>query len=88
ANGVPILPRNSDYPVWAQVMTAEYQKLCDDIHTKVKTVLDSYGRINPAEFFAVATETFYEKPRQLKRKHPALYEQLQRYYQLDPVQWT
>ncbi|MEA5515678.1 M90 family metallopeptidase [Nodularia sp. UHCC 0506] len=88
ANGVPILQRNSDYPVWGQVMTAEYQQLCDEITRKVKTVMDGYGTINPAEFFAVATETFYEKPRQLRQHHPALYEQLQRYYQLDPVQWT
>ncbi|TVP58982.1 MAG: zinc-dependent peptidase [Nodularia sp. (in: Bacteria)] len=88
ANGVPILPRNSDYPVWAQVMTAEYQQLCHDIPRKVKTVMDGYGTTNPAEFFAVATETFYEKPRQLKQHHPALYEQLQSYYQLDPIQWT
>ncbi|MDB9374374.1 M90 family metallopeptidase [Nodularia sphaerocarpa] len=88
ANGVPILPRNSDYAVWAQVMTAEYKQLCHDIPRKVKTVMDGYGTINPAEFFAVATETFYEKPRQLRQHHPALYEQLQRYYQLDPVQWT
>jgi Mlc titration factor MtfA (ptsG expression regulator) len=88
ANGVPILQRNSEYTVWAQVMTAEYQQLCHDIPRNVKTVMDGYGTINPAEFFAVATETFYEKPRQLRQQHPALYEQLQHYYQLDPVQWT
>lgn len=51
------------------------------------TVLDSYGTTNPAEFFAVATETFYEKPHQLRRQHPVLYELLQYYYQLDPVRW-
>ncbi len=88
ANGVPILQHNSDYVIWAQVMTAEYQQLCHDIQKKAKTVMDGYGTTNPAEFFAVATETFYEKPRQLQRQHPVLYEQLQRYYQLDPVQWT
>ncbi|MCG6137615.1 MAG: zinc-dependent peptidase [Nostoc sp. LLA-1] len=88
ANGVPILQRESDYAIWAQVMTAEYQQLCHDFQRKAKTVMDGYGTTNPAEFFAVATETFYEKPRQLQRQHQALYEQLQRYYQLDPVQWT
>ncbi|WP_414530150.1 zinc-dependent peptidase [Nodularia chucula] len=88
ANGVPILPLHADYPVWAQVMTAEYEKLCHDIPRKVKTVMDGYGTTNPAEFFAVATETFYEKPRQLQKHHPQLYEQLQRYYQLNPIHWT
>ncbi|MBW4574251.1 MAG: zinc-dependent peptidase [Aphanothece sp. CMT-3BRIN-NPC111] len=88
AEGVPILQRHSDYPIWAQVMAAEYQQLCNDVEEGVKTVMDSYGATNPAEFFAVATETFFEKPQQLLKKHPALYEQLQRYYQLDPVQWV
>ncbi|QMS91904.1 zinc-dependent peptidase [Nostoc edaphicum CCNP1411] len=88
AEGVPILQHNSDYTIWAKVMTEAYQQLCNDVLQGVKTVMDSYGATNPAEFFAVATETFFEKPHQLLSKHPALYEQLQRYYQLDPVQWA
>ena len=88
AEGVPILSRSSDYPIWAQVMTAEYQQLCDDVERGAKTVMNGYGATNPAEFFAVATETFFEKPHQLLKKHTALYEQLQRYYQIDPVQWS
>jgi Mlc titration factor MtfA (ptsG expression regulator) len=86
--GVPILPQKSDYPIWAQVMTQEYQRLCRDLQRGIQTVIDSYGATNPAEFFAVATETFFEKPRQLLKYHPALYKQLQRYYQLDPLQWV
>jgi hypothetical protein len=88
AEGVPILQHNSDYANWAQVMTEEYQQLCNDVERGVNTVMDSYGATNPAEFFAVATETFFEKPHQLLKNHPALYEQLQRYYQLDPRQWV
>ena len=88
AEGVPILQRDSDYDLWAKVMTEEYQQLCNDIQRGAKTVMNSYGATNPAEFFAVATETFFEKPRQLLKQHPALYDQLQRYYQLDPVQWV
>jgi Mlc titration factor MtfA (ptsG expression regulator) len=48
-----------------------------------RTVLDKYGATNPAEFFAVATECFFEKAVQLKRKHPELYEELKLYYQQD-----
>jgi Mlc titration factor MtfA (ptsG expression regulator) len=88
AKGVPILQRKSDYIIWAKIMTKEYQQLCQDTQRGVKTVIDSYGAVNPAEFFAVATETFFEKPHQLRKKHPALYEQLQRYYQVDPEQWN
>jgi Mlc titration factor MtfA (ptsG expression regulator) len=88
AEGVPILQQKSDYPVWARVMTAEYQQLCNDIQQNAITIIDSYGATNPAEFFAVATETFFEKPQQLSSHHPALYQLLQNYYQLNPTQWT
>lgn len=88
AEGVPILPQKSDYAIWAKVMTEEYQILCNDIQRGRNTVMDSYGATNPAEFFAVATETFFEKPHQLLKQHRSLYEQLQYYYQLDPIQWV
>ncbi|MCA6519573.1 MAG: zinc-dependent peptidase [Pseudanabaena sp.] len=87
AEGVPILPRVLDYEVWKQVMSAEYLQLCDRVENGQKTVLDNYGATSPAEFFAVATETFFEKPKQLNQKHEVLYELLQRYYRLDPRQW-
>jgi Mlc titration factor MtfA (ptsG expression regulator) len=51
-----------------------------------KTVMNEYGATNPAEFFAVATECFFEKPGQLKAKHPDLYDELRRFYQQDPSQ--
>lgn len=85
--GVPILARALDYEVWKQVMAAEYLQLCDRVENGQKTILDSYGATSPAEFFAVATETFFEKPNQLYQKHQNLYELLQRYYRLDPQQW-
>jgi Mlc titration factor MtfA (ptsG expression regulator) len=87
ANGVPILPQNVDDRTWATVMTTAYQQLCEQVDRGIKTMIDPYGATNPAEFFAVVTETFFEKPRQLQRNYPALYEQLHRYYQLDPMQW-
>ena len=85
--GVPILPRDSDYSNWSKVMTQEYKQLCNDVEQQRKTVMYSYGATRPAEFFSVATETFFEKPQQLQKKHPALYELLRNYYKLDPVQW-
>jgi MtfA peptidase len=87
AEGVPILQRDVDYKTWAEIMTVEYQQLCDRTTKGQKTVMNPYGATNPAEFFAVATETFFEKPQQLMAHHGALYDQLQRYYQLNPLQW-
>lgn len=88
AEGVPYLPRRSDYQKWTEVMSVEYQQLCREVDKGSRSVLDSYGATNPAEFFAVATETFFEKPKLLQKHHPALYLQLKFYYQVDPVQWV
>ncbi|HIK05114.1 MAG TPA: zinc-dependent peptidase [Trichormus sp. M33_DOE_039] len=88
AEGVPILPHHSDYAIWSRVMTTAYQQLCNDVQQGITTVMDSYGATSPAEFFAVVTETFFEKPQQLHQNHPVLYDLLQKYYQLDPKKWV
>lgn len=88
ANGAPILEHRSRYVTWARVLGEEYEQLRRDAQRGRKSVLDDYGATNPAEFFAVATECFFEKPVQLERKHPALYEELKSYYQQDPVAYA
>jgi hypothetical protein len=88
ASGVPILEKRSDYVTWGQVFRKEYEQLCRAVERGVETAIDEYGATEPAEFFAVATETFFEKPLQLQRKHPELYQELKRYYKLDPVEWV
>ncbi len=50
--------------------------------------MDHYGATDAGEFFAVATETFFEKPRQMKLKHPELYDELKGYYKVDPLAWV
>lgn len=86
AEGVPILPQ-SEYGLWSQVMADAYQRLCTDVQQNRKNVIDPYGATNPAEFFAVATETFFEKSLLLQQEYPALYQLLQHYYQVVPLQW-
>lgn len=88
ADGLPVLKDRKDYPEWASVMRASYKTLLERVEKGRRTVLDDYGATNPAEFFAVSTETFFEKPKQLKEKHPELYEQLKRFYGLDPLGWA
>jgi hypothetical protein len=88
ANGVPILETQADYRRWAEVFTKEYHQLSRDLEWGLPTVIDVYGATEPAEFFAVVTETFFTKPQQMKRGHPELYDELQRYYRLDPSEWT
>ena len=85
ADGTPPLADQGVYARWRQVMTREYEKLIEDDEDGRATLLDPYGASNPAEFFAVATECFFEKARQMQRKHPALYQLLRDYYRQDPA---
>jgi MtfA peptidase len=83
-DGAPILPRRSMYVAWARVLGHDFDRLVRDTERHHRTLIDRYGATNPAEFFAVVTETFFEKPRQLRAKHPELYLQLQQFYRQDP----
>jgi Mlc titration factor MtfA (ptsG expression regulator) len=69
-------------------MGAEFEALRDAEEADVPTVLDTYGAENPSEFFAVATEAFFERPRALRAKHPELYAALQRFFRQDPAQYS
>lgn len=81
-DGVPDLRGEVAYGRWAYVMGKNYERLQRGIPRQ--TVLSDYGRTNEVEFFAVATEAFFEKPRVLKRERPELYELLKDFYKADP----
>lgn len=87
-DGTPLLGEGSRYKVWAKTMGREYKALIRKVQHHEKSVMDAYGASQPPEFFAVLTETFFEKPKQLKRKHPELYEEVKTYYRLDPAEWV
>ena len=84
-DGTPRLHNPGAYAAWTRIMSEEYATLKDAARRGRKSVLDRYGATNEAEFFAVATETFFEKPRQLQDKHEALYGLLVDYYRQDPL---
>jgi MtfA peptidase len=79
ADGAPYLPRDL-YGPWAEVLGAAYERLSADVSAARRPAIDPYGATSPAEFFAVATEAFFERPRQLRRDEPALFEVLWSYY--------
>jgi len=85
-DGVPLL-RHNDPQQWAAVMQREYAALCRAVEQGQESVLDPYGAESPVEFFAVATETFFELPDLLDEWHPQLFSELQRYYCVDPRGW-
>ncbi|MCA9025675.1 MAG: zinc-dependent peptidase [Planctomycetaceae bacterium] len=83
-DGTPPLPSKELAARWAAVMELEFQRLRHDCHSYAHPLLDCYGTTNRAEFFAVATETFFEQPAELSTQHPELYDVLRGYYQQDP----
>lgn len=83
ADGVPRLENDTQYDRWADVMSAEYKRLVEDAEKGHATLLDDYGATDAAEFFAVATECFFEKGVQMRESHPELYEVMKSYYKQD-----
>ncbi len=87
ADGVPELSGAGTYRDWSLVFNQAFIRFQRKLEKGRRTVIDPYGATNPAEFFAVATETFYEKPHQLSEHYPEVYEQLKSYYRVDPAKW-
>jgi Mlc titration factor MtfA (ptsG expression regulator) len=88
ADGVPALGSRGELSSWAEVMTMEFAALRAADATGIPTLLDTYGATNPAEFFAVATEAFFERPRALRRQHPRLFGELSRFFRQDPERFS
>ncbi len=102
ANGAPVLARRKHYARWAQVLGAEYQQLqaraqqsdghdgendSQDNGPADGALFSDYGATDPAEFFAVISEVFFERPQRMADEHPALYAEMARFYALDPLSW-
>lgn len=85
--GAPALEGRSAYAAWASVLGREFQSLMNDLRQHRPTLLGAYAAKNPAEFFAVVTEVFFERPLELRQLHPELYEQFKSFYKQDPAAW-
>ncbi len=88
SDGAPVLESRSCYATWAKVLGKEYEALRGKAKKRRRSVLSRYGVTAPAEFFAVATEAFFEKPKQMQKKHPELYDELKGYYKVNPLEWV
>jgi Mlc titration factor MtfA (ptsG expression regulator) len=86
-NGAPWLGSPERYRSWSETLSRDFELLRRDAWFGYRDVLDPYGATNPAEFFAVATESFFEQPHALASRHPALYAEFQAYYRVDPRDW-
>jgi MtfA peptidase len=80
----PILQHTESFAEWTRTLQENYEQLRADVVADRPTILDDYGATDPAEFFAVATECFFENPHLLQQHHPQLYNELKEFYQQDP----
>jgi Mlc titration factor MtfA (ptsG expression regulator) len=87
-DGAPALGTRAEYLAWARVMSKEFAALRAAEEIGTPTVIDTYGATNPAEFFAVVTEAFFERPRALRARHPELYAEFARFFRQDPVRYS
>ena len=88
ADGAPALATRAQQLSWREVMRIEFASLRAADETGIPTLLDTYGATNPAEFFAVSTEAFFERPRMLRAHHPKLFAEMQKYFRQDPTEFS
>jgi Mlc titration factor MtfA (ptsG expression regulator) len=84
-DGVPVFDSGSAYRAWAGLLSAKFAEHLARVNQGEATILDPYGAENRAEFFAVATETFFEKPIELRKDQPELYASLVEFFKIDPA---
>ena len=87
ANGAPVLGRRDRYAAWSATLGAAFAQLQQQLARGETPLIDPYGASDPAEFFAVVSELFFERPQALADSHPALYGAFAGYYRVDPLSW-
>ncbi|WP_326542211.1 zinc-dependent peptidase [Pseudorhodoferax sp.] len=87
SNGAPPLPQGMDARRWARVLQAEFDHLQRQLAAGEENLLGAYAATNSAEFFAVASEVFFEQGPRLAATRPALYAELAAFYGLEPTSW-
>jgi Mlc titration factor MtfA (ptsG expression regulator) len=85
ADGVPALPPAVTAEAWQHTLLRAYDQLEREMEAGASSPIDAYGLTNRAEFFAVATESFFERPGALRQAYPELYDRLAGYYSQDPA---
>jgi len=84
-DGTPPLESRDEYRRWVEVCEREYRSLRERAEKGQRSLLDVYGATNEAEFFAVATELFFDQPISMRKRYADLYEILQAFYRQDPA---
>lgn len=83
-DGLPPLA-GADTKAWSGIVNEAYERHTKEVDAGRPTLIDAYGATDPAEFFAVVTELFFERPLVMRDEHPDLYEQFALFYAQDPA---
>ena len=86
ANGMPPLHRGMERKAWTEAFSQAFADFRDRLDRGEATTIDPYGAENPAEFFAVLSEIFFETPIVIRQTYPNVFEQLKTFYRQDPLQ--
>lgn len=84
-NGFPPLHRRMDRREWWRIFSSTWDRLKEDQRNGIELPIDPYALENPAEFFAVVSELFFEAPATLHQHLPAIYQQLTQFYRQHPL---
>jgi Mlc titration factor MtfA (ptsG expression regulator) len=87
ANGAPPMLGRHRVERWTRVFNDAYAQLHRQLREHAEPALDPYGASSPAEFFAVASEAFFERPGHLAAAFPELFSELSRFYRVNPLSW-
>lgn len=87
ANGAPLLTTTRDRRRWSRVWNEAFAELQAQAARGEPSLFSDYGATSPAEFFAVASEVFFEQPQQMAWEAPELYRELARFYRVNPINW-
>lgn len=84
-DGMPALHDDMPREDWTAAFSAAYEDFCRRVDAGEETAIDPYAAEHPSEFFAVASEVFFEAPDLLHDEYPTVYRQLRLFYRQDPL---
>lgn len=86
-SGIPFRKDPAEQKEWVEVLASEFEHLREETEHGHREVIDSYGAVNQAEFFAVCSETFFCAPKRMRKAHPELYREFTEFFKTDPASW-
>ncbi len=88
AQSIPVAEDSVDRPKWEELFKREYPRIKAAYKAGRAHAIREYALSDEAEFFTCATESFFERPKELKKYNPEIYDILKDYYGLDPLPWS